>query len=159
MISRTTAATRSSSPALYVAPFGLSVGLVTYYRTGTPISRIGLSNAYNRYEFFLATRGSEGRVPADYEADVHLGYPLTIGPVTVTFLADVFSLLNVQRAVVVDQRYNLSEFDDPNYICGTAPGSDDDNRCNRDSNGRFLFGTAIARTLPRQVRFGLRIGF
>ncbi|MEP6994344.1 MAG: TonB-dependent receptor, partial [Acidobacteriota bacterium] len=72
--------------SVYVTPFNLSVGLVTYYRTGTPISRIGLSGAYNRYEFFLLPRGSEGRVPADYEADLHLGYPLQMGPVSLTML-------------------------------------------------------------------------
>ena len=135
---------------LYVSPFNLTVGLVTYYRTGTPISRIGLSTAYNRYEFFLLPRGSEGRVPADYEADLHVGYPLQLGPVTLTALVDVFNILNRQRAVIVDQRYNISEFDDPNQTCPRGSGA---NGCNAD------FGTALARTSPTSVRFGVKLGF
>ena len=136
--------------AVYLTPFNLSVGLVTYYRTGTPISRIGLSSAYNRYEFFLLPRGSEGRVPADYEADLHFGYPLNLGPVTLTTLVDVFNVLNRQRPIAVDQRYNVAEFDDPNQQC--AKGSDA-NGCNP------FFGTAIARTSPTSVRFALKLGF
>jgi outer membrane receptor for ferrienterochelin and colicin len=135
---------------IYLTPFNLSVGLVAYYRTGTPISRIGLSEAYGRYEFFLQKRGSEGRVPADYEADLHFGYPLQLGPVTLTALVDVFSILNRQRAIALDQRYNTAEFSDPNQEC---PAGSSANGCNE------FFGTAIARTSPTSVRFGLKLGF
>ena len=138
---------------VYVAPFKLAVGLAAYYRTGTPLTRYGFSNAYSRYEFFLTPRGAEGRVPADYEADLHLGYPLALGPVTVNLLVDVFNLLNAQRAVVLDERYNLSEFDDASYACGSKPGSDDEKRCNS------YYGKPIFRTPPRQLRLGLRVSF
>lgn len=138
---------------IYVAPFKLSVGLAAYYRTGTPLTRYGFSNAYSRYEFFLTQRGSEGRVPADYEADLHLGYPLALGPVTVNFLLDVFNLLNAQRPIVLDERYNLSEFDDAGYVCGSKPGSDDEKRCNA------YYGKPIFRTPPRQLRVGMRVSF
>jgi outer membrane receptor for ferrienterochelin and colicin len=138
---------------IYVTPFRLSVGLAAYYRTGTPLTRYGFSNAYSRYEFFLTTRGAEGRVPADYEADLHLGYPLALGPVTVNFLLDVFNLLNAQRPIVLDERYNLAEFDDASYVCGTKPGSDDEKRCNS------YYGKPVFRTPPRQLRLGLRVSF
>lgn len=138
---------------LYVTPFNLSVGLVTYFQTGTPVSRIGYSVAYDRYEFFLARRGSEGRVESSYDADLHLGYPLQLGPVTVTMLADIFNLLNTQRVVIVDQRYNISEFSNPDYICGSQPGSADEAACNS------FYGQPLARTLPLSVRFGLKVGF
>ncbi len=145
---------------LYVTPFNLTIGLVTYYQTGTPISRIGFSDAYTRPEFFLDTRGSEGRVPASYDADLHFGYPIQFGPVSVTVLADLFNLFNTQRVIAVDQRYNLSEFIDPvtnqinpNYICGSQPGSVYESECNP------TYGQAIARSLPLSVRFGLKIGF
>jgi hypothetical protein len=138
---------------VYVTSFNLSLGLVTYYQTGTPISRIGFSDAYTRPEFFLATRGSEGRVPASYDADVHLGYPLQLGPVSLSFLVDVFNILNTQKVIAVDQRYNLSEFTNPGYICGSQPGSEDEGKCNP------TYGQALARTLPTSVRFGLKVGF
>ncbi len=135
---------------LYVTPFNLTVGLVAYYQTGIPISRIGFSNAYTRYEFFLTRRGTEGRVQSSYDADLHLGYPLRLGPATLTFLTDFFNILNTQRVLAVDQRYNTSEFEDPNQIC--PPGSDQ-NGCNA------TYGKAIARTLPFSVRFGAKLGF
>jgi len=138
---------------VYVTPFNLSVGLTTFYQTGVPISRIGFSDAYTRPEFFLDTRGSEGRVQSTYDADLHLGYPVVLGPVTVTVLTDFFNIFNTQRVLAVDQRYNLSEFSDPNYVCGSQPGSSDDQRCNP------TYGQAIARTLPFSARFGLKVGF
>lgn len=69
------------------------------------------------------------------------------------FLADVFNLLNAQRAVVLDERYNVAEFDDAGYVCGSKPGTDDEKRCNSSSK-RPLF-----RTAPRQLRLGLRVSF
>ena len=138
---------------VYVTPFRLNVGLSAYYRTGSPLTRYGFSNDYLRYEYFLQKRGSEGRTPSTYEADLHLGYPLGIGPVTIDFLFDVFNLLNVQRAVALDERYNLSQFDDASYVCGSSPGSADEERCNP------YYGKPVQRTAPRQVRFGARISF
>jgi len=71
----------------------------------------------------------------------------------VTFLTDVFNILNTQRVLAVDQRYNLAEFEDPTYICGSNPGSTDEGVCNP------TYGQAIARTLPTSVRFALKVGF
>jgi outer membrane receptor for ferrienterochelin and colicin len=135
----------------YVTPFNLSVGFAAYFRTGTPVSRLGYSVAYDRWEFFLTQRGTDGRVPSDYEVDLHFGYPLQLGPVTVTALVDIFQLLNVQRATFLDERYNTAQFLDPNHVCGTS-GPDEVN-CNA------FYKTALSRTSPREVRFGLRIGF
>ena len=137
----------------YVAPFGLNVGLAGYFRTGTPFTRLGNSVAYDRWEFFLTERGGDGRVPSDYEIDLHLGYPFQVGPVTINALVDIFQLLNVQRATFLDEAYNTSQFDDANYVCGSQPGSDDEARCNP------FYGTPLARTQPRSVRFGLRVSF
>ena len=144
---------------VYVTPFNLSLGIAAYYYSGIPISRIGFSNAYTRPEFFLERRGSEGRTQSAYEADLHLAYPLQLGPVTLTFQTDVFSIFNSQRILAVDQRYNLSEFldvngnPDPGYICGSQPGSPQEEACNP------TYGQAIARTLPTSVRFAVKLGF
>jgi outer membrane receptor for ferrienterochelin and colicin len=125
---------------IYVTPFKLSLGVSTYYRTGTPLSRMGYSNAYNRYEFFLTQRGSEGRTPATYEADLHLGYPVEVKPVTINLLLDVFNVLNAQRPVLLDQRWGFEEADN------ASPTPVNPN-----------FGKAILRTPPTSVRLGLRI--
>ncbi|MGI0149092.1 MAG: hypothetical protein ACREDF_06135, partial [Thermoplasmata archaeon] len=138
---------------LYVTPFQMSVGLSAYYRTGTPVTRYGFSDAYGRYEFFLTRRGAEGRTPDNYEADLHVGYPLRLGPVTVNLLADVFNLLNAQRAILLDQRYNFAEFGDADYVCGSNRSGVDEPKCNE------RYGDAFLRQPPRSVRLGARISF
>jgi outer membrane receptor for ferrienterochelin and colicin len=139
--------------AVYVTPFQLSLGLLAYYRTGTPLTRYGYSDVYGRYEFFLTRRGAEGRTPDNYEADLHLGYPIRLGPVTVNLIADVFNLLNAQRPILLDQRYNFAEFENADYVCGSNPSSADEGRCNERYKQAFL------RQAPRSLRLGARISF
>jgi len=137
----------------YVTPFNLNIGLSSYFRTGTPLTRLGYSVAYDRYEYFLTRRGAEGRVPSDYEMDLHLGYPFQVGPVTINALVDIFQLLNVQRATFLEEAYNIGQFSDANYVCGSDPTNPDQALCNP------FYGKPIARTQPRSVRFGLRVSF
>jgi outer membrane receptor for ferrienterochelin and colicin len=138
---------------VWVTDFRLSLGLSAYYRTGTPLTRYGFSDAYGRYEFFLTRRGAEGRTPDNYEADLHVGYPLRIGPVTVNLLADVFNLLNLQRPILLDQRYNFEEFANADYVCGSNLSAVDEPKCNE------RFGQAFLRQSPRSLRLGARISF
>ena len=126
----------------YAAPFGLNVGLSAYYRTGTPISRYGFVDGYGRYELFLTKRGSEGRTPATYEADLHLGYAWPIGPVTVNLLADVFNILNAQRPVLLDERWDFAEADNGSPV-PTNPN----------------YKKPVLRQPPRSARFGVRVSF
>jgi len=129
--------------ASYITPIKLQLGVYAYWRTGTPLTKYGYSDAYGRYEFFLNDRGSEGRNPDEYEADLHLNYPLAIGKkVTINFLADIFSLLNAQRAVLLDQRWGFAEADN------ASPTPVNPN-----------YGQAILRTRPRALRLGLRVSF
>jgi hypothetical protein len=126
----------------YVFPFGLSVGTSAYYRTGTPITRYGYSDAYGRYEFFLTARGDEGRTPGNYDLDLHLGYPLALGPVKINFLVDVFNLFNTQKAVLLDERYGFQEAD---------------NSSPTPVNPSYL--QPVLRTPPTTVRLGARVSF
>ncbi len=125
---------------VYFTPFKLSVGLSAYWRTGTPLSRIGYSDAYNRWEYYLNKRGSEGRTPATYEADLHLGYPLEIKPVTINLLLDVFNVLNAQRPILLDQRWGFGEADNASPTPVNAN-----------------YGKPILRTPPTSVRLGVRV--
>jgi hypothetical protein len=136
---------------VYVAPFNLTAGLTAYYRTGAPLTRYGFSNAYSRYEFFLTERGGDGRMPADYEVDLHLGYPLALGPVTVRFLVDVFSLLNAQKPLLLDERYNT-----PSSTTRATPAARPE--ATTEAVQLVPWKTDF-RTAPRQVRFGLRVSF
>jgi len=112
---------------------GLELGLATYYYSGTPLTAMGYANSYRNNEYYLTTRGSLGRGPADYEADVHLGFPLNVGPGRINLLLDVFNVLNRQAPNAVDLRYNLSS--DP--TCAGVP----DAICNGDGGILNVAGT------------------
>jgi hypothetical protein len=126
----------------YTSPWKLSVGVSAYWRSGTPLTRYGYSDAYSRYEFFLTSRGAEGRSPTTYEADVHLGYPIEFGRAKINVLLDVFNILNAQRAVLVDQRWGFQESDNA-LATPTNPN----------------YGKAVLRTPPTSARLGLRVSF
>ena len=127
---------------VYFILFKLAIGVSAYYRTGTPLTRYGFSDGYGRYEFFLTERGAEGRTPSTYEADVHLGYPLTVGPATINLLADVFNLIDAQRAVLLDERWGFQEADNSSPT-PVNPG----------------YKRPVLRTPPRSVRLGVRVSF
>ncbi|MFL6244463.1 MAG: TonB-dependent receptor domain-containing protein [Thermoanaerobaculia bacterium] len=127
---------------VYESPWKLSVGAAAYWRSGTPLTRYGYSDAYGRYEFFLSERGSEGRAPSNYEVDLHLGYPISIGPAKINLLLDVFNVLNAQRPILVDQRWGFAEAD-----------NDDPTPANP------RYGEAVIRTPPTSARLGVRLSF
>ena len=70
-------------------------------------------------EYYLTERGALGRGPADYEADLHFGFPINVGAGHIKLLADVFNVLNRQAANSLDLRYNRSV--DP--ICAGVPSA------------------------------------
>jgi hypothetical protein len=125
---------------VYVTQFNLSVGFAAYYRTGTPLSRMGYSDAYSRYEFFLTPRGSEGRTPSNYDADLHFGYPFQLHPLTVNLIFDIFNVFNTQRPILLDQRWGFQEADNSSPT-PVNPG----------------YGQPLLRTPPTSVRLGVRI--
>jgi hypothetical protein len=127
---------------IYLTPWRLAVGISAYYRTGTPLTRYGYDDAYARYEYFLTQRGSEGRTPDTYDADLHLGYALPIGPVTVNLLADVFNILNSQRPVLLDERWGFQQADN------SSPTPVNPN-----------YKKPVLRTPPTSARLGVRVSF
>ncbi|HKS26095.1 MAG TPA: TonB-dependent receptor [Thermoanaerobaculia bacterium] len=127
---------------VYNTPYKLNVGFSAYWRSGTPLTRYGYSDAYGRYEFFLNERGAEGRTPSNYDADLHLGYPIAFHGTTINLLLDVFNILNTQRAVLLDQRWGFTE---------------DDNKSPTPVNPDY--GKPFLRTPPTSARLGVRITF
>ncbi|PYQ57248.1 MAG: hypothetical protein DMF58_18735 [Acidobacteria bacterium] len=152
---------------------GLELGLHTYYYSGTPLTAMGYASSYRNYEYYYTRRGTLGRGPADYEADVHVGYPIAVARGHINVLLDVFNILNRQSKTALDNRYNLSS-DPP---CAGIP----DSACNGDggilnipgsinpaftitnprataTNPDFLrAGTSF--TQPRSIRLGLRLSY
>ncbi|HYN21443.1 MAG TPA: TonB-dependent receptor [Thermoanaerobaculia bacterium] len=127
---------------VWLTPWKLSAGLSAYYRTGTPVTRYGFSDIYGRYEFFLTRRGAEGRTPDSYEADVHLGYPVEVGPASINLLLDVFNILNAQRPILLDQRWGFEEADNASPT-PVNPG----------------YRKPVLRTPPTSFRLGVRVSF
>lgn len=127
---------------VYNTPWKLAVGAAAYWRSGTPLTRYGYSDAYGRWEFFLGERGAEGRTPSNYEVDLHFGYPIAVGPATVNLIVDLFNVLNAQRPVLLDQRWGFAEAD---------------NHEDEPANPRY--GEAVFRTPPTSVRAGVRVSF
>lgn len=155
---------------------GLTVGFSTYYASGYPLNAYGYSAGYQNYEYYIAPRGSLGRGPAEYEADLHFGYPVAMGPANVSFILDVFNVLDRQSATRLDERYNLSSDGDPcagipDGLCGpgggimyaepgTVPrplGAIADPRATA-TNPDFL-KAGVQFTDPRSFRLGVRVSF
>ncbi|HVF59341.1 MAG TPA: hypothetical protein VNJ70_05965 [Thermoanaerobaculia bacterium] len=99
------------------------------------MTRYGYSDIYGRYEFFLTKRGT-------YGADLNLGYPWKVGPVTVNLLLDVFNILDAQRPILLDQRWGFQEAD-----------NDDPTPANPG------YKQPVLRTPPTSARIGLRLSF
>jgi hypothetical protein len=81
----------------------------TFYFTGTPLNSYGYSNGYGNYEFYLVKRGSVGRTPSIYDADLHLGYSIPVNVVDINLGVDIFNLINTQRTLARDQRRDTTQ--------------------------------------------------
>jgi hypothetical protein len=153
---------------------GLQLGGSFHWLSGLPLTAYGYSFAYANWEYYLTPRGSLGYGPSDYEADVHVGYPIKMGGRTkATIVMDVFNVFNRQAPTVVDQRYNLIS----DGACAGVPGA----ICNGDGGLNTLPGTLtpVAQlanpigtatnpdflkagtffTQPRSARIGVRFSF
>ena len=130
--------------------------------------------AYGNWEYYLTPRGSLGRSPADYEADVQVTYPLKLGPnVHADLQIAVFNLFNRQAINQLYSRYN--EIADGS--CAGIPAA----ICNGDNGLAHIPGTitpvaqlanptatatspdflkaGVGFTAPRSARIGVRFRF
>lgn len=152
---------------------GLEFGIGTHYYSGTPLTAMGYASSYRNWEYYLTPRGALGRGPAEYEADIHVGYPIAIATGRFAVNLDVFNILNRQAATQLDQRYNLASdpvcAGVPDAICngdggilnapgGVTPSGQITNPKASATNPSFLkAGTAF--TQPRSIRLGLRFSY
>jgi hypothetical protein len=158
---------------VYTAPFGLAVGLQAYVRSGVPTSRQGFFNQFYTTELFLDQRGSDGRLPTEYEANLSLAYNINIGKVTITPQLYVFDLLNRQIVTAIDQRFNVyasfvTTKGSPFYgQAGVEPGKvspgPDHTLCPATATAPCTdnpdYRKVTARTAPRSLRAALKVSF
>ncbi|MFN7990410.1 MAG: TonB-dependent receptor [Thermoanaerobaculia bacterium] len=128
---------------LYAFGFGLQAGVNASFATGGPLSITGW--APSGYQQYLSPRGTWDQLPSTYQVDLHLEYPVRVGPVTFSPLVDVFNVTNAQTAIKRGESYNNLRTADqgPPYTNPTVP----------------TFGQDTAWQAPRIVRLGARIGF
>lgn len=156
---------------------GLTLGVAAHWASGYPLNAYGYSPGYQNYEFYLAPRGSLGRGPSEYEADLHVGYPIQFGGRSrLNLLVDVFNVFNRQSITRYDERYNLSSDNDacagiPEAICGAGggilykesgavpePAGVLSNPRATATNPDFL-QKGVTFTQPRSIRLGVRLSF
>jgi hypothetical protein len=153
---------------------GLNVGLSTRWYSGIPENAYGYSFAYANWEYYLVRRGSVGRHPSDYDADLHVAYPVKLGNRSkLNLVVDVFNLFDRQAITQFDERYNLSQDGAcagvPDAICNgdggilNRPGTVDPagsipNPLATATNPDYL-KKGIGFTGQRSLRLGVRLTF
>ncbi|MET0618856.1 MAG: TonB-dependent receptor [Thermoanaerobaculia bacterium] len=131
------------------SPWRVSLGLQFFVETGAPFDRLGYYSEYLGTVVRLDPRGTSGRLPTLWDANLILGYPITIGPVTATLQAYFYNVFNNQIPVAVDTGWTFGPSD--NY----PDDIDDPNRPSENDN----YGKVTERYAPRSVRAAVRISF
>src|SRR5262249_7222573 len=90
-------------------PWRLSLGLQAWADSGTPLNRRGYLNQYYGPVIFLDERGTSGRLPAYWGANLSLSYPIVFGPVTVTLQGYLFNVFDKQIAIAKNQEWSLEQ--------------------------------------------------
>lgn len=93
----------------YTTPFKLFVGLQTFIRSGAPLNKQGYFNSGYGAEIMLVERGSAKRLPTQYDANLTLGFPVALGPVTITPQLYVFNVIGRQQPILEDVRFSTSQ--------------------------------------------------
>jgi hypothetical protein len=130
-------------------PWRISIGLQAFLESGAPYNKLGYLNNIVGPAAYLEPRGSAGRMPTLWEANLQLAYPVAIGPVTVTLQAYLFNAFNNQTATTVDEVWS---WDPPAGYPATINDPD-------QAQGNPTYGQVTWRYPPRSFRAGMRVSF
>jgi outer membrane receptor protein involved in Fe transport len=109
---------------------GLDLGASLHWASGAALTGLGYEFAgYRNYEYYLTERGQLGHGPSEYEADLHLGYPIAFSNSRLNLLVDVFNLFNRQAISALDMRMDLPN-DAACAVFKQQFGSNSSNVCN-----------------------------
>ena len=131
----------------WVTPLRLAVGLQAFVASGAPFDKSGYFDSAYDSMLYLVPRGSAGRLPTQWDANVTLSYPIAIGPATVTLQAYLYNLFNNQVATAKDVVWNNQTW------AGYPDGILDQPQTNPN------YGKVTARTDPRSFRAAVRVSF
>jgi hypothetical protein len=132
----------------WTSPLRLSVGLQAFIESGAPLNKFGFHSMLGP-SIFLVSRGSAGRLPTLWEANLTASYPISVGPVTATLQGYVYNIFNNQIATAVDEAWTIEP---PAGYPATAldPNQERDNP---------NYGKVTSRSAPRSFRAALRVSF
>jgi hypothetical protein len=133
----------------WVTQWQLSVGLQAFAETGGPLNQMGYFNRRYGPRVFLVPRGSAGRLPTLWGANLTLSYPIVIGPATATLQASLFNVFNKQIAVDKDQAWTISQ---PAGYPATIYDP------NQPQNNPY-YGSVTQRSAPRLFRVSVKVSF
>jgi hypothetical protein len=139
----------------------LSTGTALRARSGDPINYYAADGAYTGVPLnLLLPRGSGGRLPWQYDADVNLAYHYNIDKnKAVTFTVDIFNIFDFQAAATVDEGYTQT------YAVGKPGGNLRQARTQTDGRPLYAgdvnpnFKNPTSYQAPRSFRFGIRSTF
>jgi hypothetical protein len=127
----------------YATRFGLGVGTVFTFETGTPINDFAAGSSGPFFPTFVAPRGSAGRTPSLWDLNVRLTYNFPIARRwQMQAVLDLLHVGNPRRAVWVDESHYLTLDENGN------PGSPNPN-----------YKQPIAYQPPMAARLGLEVNF
>ncbi len=131
----------------WVTPLKLAVGLQTYVASGAPFDKVGYYQGFYPSMFYLVPRGSAGRLPTEWDANLTLSYPIAVGPATVTLQAYLYNLFDNQIPTTKDVVWNNQTWDGYPDSLYDQPGINDN------------YGRVTGRTDPRLFRAAIRVSF
>jgi hypothetical protein len=133
----------------WVTPWRLSVGLQAFVESGAPVNKMGYFNGGYGPVVYLVPRGSAGRLPTLWEANLTLGYSIPLGPVTATLQMDLFNVFDNQIPIATDEGWANRP---PEGFPATIYDPNQE-QSNED------YGSVTGRSDPRAFRAALRVSF
>ena len=80
----------------WTSPWRVSIGLQAFVESGAPESRLLVFQVYQSPLLYQSPRGSVGRMAAQWEANLTVGYPIAVRGATLVLQGYVYNLFNNQ---------------------------------------------------------------
>jgi hypothetical protein len=132
----------------WVTPPRISVGLQAFVESGAPLNRLGYFAFYGP-AVNLVPRGTAGRLPTLWDANLTLSYPVSIGPVTATLQGYLYNVFNNQIVTSRDEGWTISPTE--GYPSNLYDPDQESNNPN--------YGKVTGRSSPRSFRAAAKFSF
>jgi hypothetical protein len=130
-------------------PWRLSLGLQAFVESGAPTNKLTFVCGWCA-PGYLVPRGSEGRLPTEWEANLSIAYSIPVGPATVSLLGAIYNLFNNQIVAATEEGWSSTQRQE-NYPGGIFDPSQP--QTNED------YGKVTGRSSPRYFRAAVRVSF